>query len=401
MIEVNTAMDLINKYLFNLSIEILSINSVNRKMLAQEIYAERDQPPFDRVTMDGIAVFWDNQKGFLIENIQKAGEAAKSLSSNNNAIEAMTGSCVPIGCDTIIPYEHIKINKNIATILEGFPVNKQQNIHAKGKDYKKGELVLPLNTFVHSPVMAVASSQGITKLKVNTFPKIAIISTGDELIEPGELIKDFQIRRSNPYALSAELESFGVPKESINLFHINDDKNILIKKLKAILDEYKILIISGGVSIGKFDFVHSIMNDLNIKTIFHKVKQKPGKPMLFGTGENGQSIFGLPGNPVSSLICLRRYIIEAFKKKLNLNQSCHQHAILTQKIEFKKELTMFAPVSIEYNSQGQTLATPIKGNGSGDFYSLAKTDGFIELPGETKTFLPGDAYPIYLWSGVN
>jgi molybdopterin molybdotransferase len=401
MIEVTTAMDLIHDSFFNLHIKTLSINSINKKMASQEIYAERDQPPFDRVTMDGIAVFWANQKSFLIENIQRAGEAAKLLSNKSNAIEAMTGSCLPIGCDTVIPYEHIKIDNNIATISEDFSVKKKQNIHAKGKDYKKGELVLPANSFVHSPVMAVVTSQGITKLKVSNFPKIAIISTGDELIDPGKLIEDFQIRKSNPYSLSSELESFGIPKESIDLFHINDDKNILIEKFKKILEEYKILIISGGVSKGKFDFVHSIMNDIKVKTIFHKIKQKPGKPMLFGTGESGQCIFGLPGNPVSSLICLRRYIVEAFKAKLNLNQSGQQHAILTQKIEFKKKLTMFIPVTIEYNSQGQTLATPVKGNGSGDFYSLAKTDGFLELSEEKEVFLSGDAYPIYLWSGMN
>jgi molybdopterin molybdotransferase len=366
--------------------------------LAQNIYGERNQPPFDRVAMDGIAInlaAWKkeelDQALLIITGIQQAGEERLELSDKFGAIEVMTGAPLPTGCDCVIRYEDISIENEAVKLADNLNLKHMQNVHREGSDFKEGELILKQNIVLDGPKIAAIASQGLSSVKVIEFPKVAIVSTGNELIDPGKKIKDYQIRKSNSFAIQGLLNSFGFSSENISTFHLEDNKEIIHKYLVNIFAQHDLVILTGGISMGKFDFLPSVFNGLEVNTVFHKITQKPGKPMLYGRGKGGQYIFSLPGNPVSSLICLRKYLIEAFVKPESKN------AVLTKKVEFKKKMTYFLPVTITYDPKGRTLATPVEGNGSGDYIMLSKSDGFIELNKESDEFFPEEIYPVYMW----
>ena len=187
----------------------------------------------------------------------------------------------------------------------------------------------------------------------------------------------------------------------MKLFHFSDDPAHLFSGLSSILQSFQLIILSGGVSKGRFDFVPQILRDLHVQKVFHWVKQRPGKPMYFGTGKDNQTVFGLPGNPVSALICLRRYIVPLMLKFIGDIRPTKK-AYLTKDISFKKNLTLFQAVSVWPcpDREGRLIAHPLTSNGSGDFSSLAESRGFLELPAQDKLYKKGSPYPFFNWGGV-
>ncbi|RLA65596.1 MAG: molybdopterin molybdenumtransferase MoeA [Epsilonproteobacteria bacterium] len=367
------------------------------KILCQEITAERDGPPFNRCAMDGIAINLSHigNTVFNLEGVQAAGEIQKTLNNPAQALEVMTGAPLPIGCDLVIPYEQISINNGNAVLNPGLNLKPMQNVHQKASDFKKGDILLTKGRPLNTPQITVAVSQGYNKLVVKTLPKVAIISSGDELVDLDKTPLPHQIRKSNPYAIQNELKSMRI--KDLDLYHLNDDFDESYLLIKGLLEKYQILVLSGGVSKGKFDLLPDVLEKLNVTKVFHRITQRPGKPFWFGKGEKGQMIFALPGNPVSALICLRRYVTPALRK-MELGKMPNQRfAILKEPITFRKDLTLFKPVKISYSHDGKTWATPVELNGSGDYFSLAESDGFLELPSEKQDFLSGESYPLYLW----
>ena len=347
MIEVESAEELILCNSVKLQKEIISLNNLVGRVLAEPILAKREQPPFDRVAMDGIAIQFEESstKKHKIEAIQRAGQPALTLKDSGNAIEVMTGAMLPIGTNTVIPYEMFSIEEGTAYINKEYELKEKKNIHFHSSDYDKGKVLLKTGTRLTSAGVALIAGQGSKEVLVSKFPKIAIISTGDELIEPGNECERWQIWRSNPYGIQAELSGLGILKNEIDFFHLKDNQEEMICLLEKVLETHQVLILSGGVSMGKYDFVHSIMSDLGVKKIFHKIKQKPGKPMFFGVGKKSQNVFGLPGNPVSALVCMRRYVIPGLSKAMGF-ELIKEYAILKQDINFKKDFTLFS-----YNTQ--------------------------------------------------
>jgi molybdopterin molybdotransferase len=227
---------------------------------------------------------------------------------------------------------------------------------------------------------------------------ISVVSTGDELVRVDDTPSDFQIRQSNSDALISSLRANGF--NNINNFHLRDDEDEILSSLGDILDSSAVIIISGGVSKGKFDFIPGALIKLGAQEVFHKVKQRPGKPLWFGIAEENKTVFGLPGNPVSSLICLHRYVLPSLWKSIGINAAEQRpYAVLEEDYKFEKELTCFLPVKITYSNDGTTTVKPITLSGSGDFTSLAKSTGFIELDENTSHFEKGKAFPLYLWRG--
>ncbi len=402
MIDVGAADKLLRDCHISMLHYDVATESLAGKILAKPLFAKREQPPFHRVAMDGIALNFKNNQGrvFLIEGIQKAGQAPLSLKKSENVLEVMTGAVLPIGTDTVIPYEHCffdgekKIHLKKETIVQ-----HGQNIHKKGSDYAEGELLLESGVKLNCASIAIIAAQGMERATVIKFPKVALVSTGDELRPLGEKCEPWQIWRSNSFALKAELMSFGQDFEEIDLFHLEDDRKSILSKLSSLLKKYEVIILSGGVSMGKYDFIHSVMGELGVTTQFHKIKQRPGKPMLFGTGAEGQFIFGLPGNPVSALVCMRRYVISWLEHSLKQKNGSYLVA-LGEDIRFKKNFVLFSPVKIRKGEDAKLLAKPLSSNGSGDFASLSLSDGFIELPAEKEHFKRGEIYTFYPWKGV-
>ncbi len=364
------------------------LNSIGR-ILAEDIIADRDFPPFDRVTMDGIAFNFGNYKAghrrFFIENMQAAGEKQLSLKDANHCIEIMTGAVMPLGCDTIVRYEDLEIENGFAKILIE-NVDYQQNTHKKGRDRKAGDVLIPKGTLISAPEIGTAATVGKSILTVVKLPKVAIVSTGNELVEINETPEDHQIRRSNVYSLAALLaDKFTI---KAHLFHFNDNENDITEGLKSILSTHDLVILSGAVSEGKFDFVPKALASNNVNCLFHKIAQRPGKPLWFGQ-QNEAVVFGLPGNPVSTFICACRYVLPWIEAYLTQKTPNYPFATLAEDVHFKPDLTYFLQVKIE-NNGGILMAKPVAGGGSGDLANLNNVDGFLELNADRTTFLKGE-----------
>ncbi len=367
------------------------------KILAEDIIADRDFPPFDRVTMDGIAInFAQFNEGknhrFFIEQVQAAGQPSITLKNKNNCIEIMTGAVMPHGCDTIVRYEDLKIENGYAEILIE-NIDYQQNTHKKGSDRKAGDVLIPKGTRISAAEIGTAATVGKNILRVIKIPKVAIISTGNELVEINQTPELHQIRRSNVYAIAALLsDKFNI---KARLFHFNDNEKDISDGLKKIVKTHDLVVLSGAVSEGKFDFVPKALASNNVEKIFHKVAQRPGKPLWFGQHLKGAIVFGLPGNPVSTFMCACRYILPWINQFLMQNNALkNQFAVLSEDVYFKPNLTNFLQVKID-NNNGILMAKPIAGGGSGDLANLNNADGFLELPNDKNVFLKGEIFKFF------
>ena len=258
-----------------------------------------------------------------------------------------------------------------------------QNVHQKGSDYGTKAVLIPAGTTLLSPHIAIAASVGKSVVKIET-PSMALISTGDELVSPEKTPLDWQIRSSNTYALASAIRKAGFP--SVTQCHFQDHEMELRVGIQKALEDHDSLILSGGVSEGKFDLVPRVLQACGVKTVFHKVCQKPGKPFWFGVSQTGQPVFGLPGNPVSALVCFYRYILP------HLKALKFQTVTLDQEVTLKSQLTHFWPVKVR-----DGVASLLPWHGSGNFLALGQSDGFVELDGVSAYYPSGTEVPFYSW----
>jgi len=378
--------------------ETVAAEDSTGRVLRQIVRAERDQPPFDRVMMDGIAFAWsdydDGLRTFPIQGMQAAGDAVLTL-EEGHCIEIMTGAALPQNANCIVPVERISVVDGAAEIESDYAVKKDRYIHPRGSDYAKGAHLLTPGKRVTPLDIAIIASSGETKVDVAKDPVLRVISTGNELVAAGEAIEPHQIRMSNGPAVVSLLASHGHRRCEHD--HIVDDIDVLNKSLAKHLEEAEVLILSGGVSMGKADYVPEVLANLGVEVIFHKISQRPGKPMWFGKGPAGQLVFALPGNPVSALVCCRQYVIPALRKASGMTEKPPEFAALASNVSFKPALTCFQPVKLISGAAGQTLAIPVKTNTSGDFAALSGTDGYIELAKDQTNFPAGTAVFLIRW----
>jgi len=388
---------LIEQHLVCLPIESLPLTQVAGAVLRENIYAERDQPPFDRVAMDGIAINSigaANQVGRLkIAAMQAAGDPPLTLNDSSGCIEIMTGAMLPAGCDAVVPVEQVQRNGDIVHVRK--PVQAWQNVHRRGSDCRQGALLLAAGTRLAAPEVAIAAGAGMARLRVSAQPMIVVISTGNELVEPGDVIEPHQVRRSNAYGITASLRQHGFTRVADD--HLRDDEAELTARLDFHLRTHDVLILSGGVSMGRLDLVPKVLEKLGVNLVFHHVAQRPGKPMWFGVSQSGPAVFALPGNPVSTLVCLSRYVLPALRAAMGESPSEPPRISLTAPVEVKASLAFYLPVKLKTDDWGRTSAEPCPTNGSGDFMSLAGTQGFVELPPGPNTYPKGFVARYYRW----
>lgn len=380
------------------SAEVL-LGEASGRVLRQTIQAERDQPPFDRVTMDGIAIRFDafaaGRRRFRIQGTQHAGDAVLSLADEKHCIEIMTGGVCPVGADCILPVEQLAIENGEASVATDYATEEGRFLHRQGSDYRHGEVVLQAGATISAMDVAVIASCGLDRVRVNRQPVIRVISTGNELVAAGEPIEAHQIRLSNGPALVAMLGMQRFTEAAHE--HLLDEPSVLRKQIGAHLAASDVLILSGGVSMGQADFVPAVLEDLGVRCLFHKISQRPGKPMWFGIGPAQQAVFALPGNPVSTLVCARHYVLPALMKASGRNDQVTESAILSEAYSFPPNLTCFLPVRLDQRKGGHALATPVKTNTSGDFSALSGTDGYLELDSGTDAFPSGTVLPLHRW----
>ena len=371
--------------------EVVDIKEAVSRVLAEDIFADRDFPPFNRATKDGIAINYsqvkEGQLTFEIAGVLPAGLPAISLGNSQNCIEIMTGAVVPEDADTVIMYEDLLIKDGKATLLKVPP--KGANIHYAGSDDRIGSKLLIPETLISPAAIGVMASVGKSRVRVKRLPRVSVISTGKELIEINKTPLPHQIRRSNAYSLFSSLAQEGI--QSL-LLHLDDDKDIIRQKLNYAIQEMDVLLLSGGVSKGKFDFLPEVLNDLGVKKIFHKVKQRPGKPFWFGYHEKANTlIFSFPGNPVSTFVCYHVYFKPWLNKSLGLKIE-DKHVILDEEVDINSELSCFLGSKIKIDT-AKVFVNLIQANGSGDLISLANADGFIRIDPKQGKYKKGTLVP--------
>jgi molybdopterin molybdotransferase len=335
------------------------------------------------------------QRRFRIQATQAAGAPALRLKHGENAIEVMTGAILPSGSDCVIPVEQLDVTDGFASLKTSVVTAPYHNVHRRGSDSRQGALLLESGTLLRAPEIAVVASAGMSRVRVSSQPAVMVVSTGDELIEPGDPIADYQVRRSNAYAVAATLRKRGFGR--IGDDHVPDDEDQLRDRLALHLTTHEVVILSGGVSMGRFDLVPKALMQLGVQQVFHNIAQRPGKPMWFGIGPQGQAVFGLPGNPVSTLVCLIRYVIPAIAEAMGTKRAPPERLALAAPVTFNPPLAYFLPIAIEHDDWGRPWAGPRPTHGSGDFLSLAGTDGFVELPPGPNTYPKGFVTSVYRW----
>lgn len=396
MITVTKALNIIKAHPGKFGTMRLPLAKSTGHLLAEEWYSDRPLPPYDRISMDGIAIrYADYEAGkreFPIVGITGAGMPPQTLSKSGTCLEAMTGAILPINADTIIPYEHLTIADQVAKVNE--LVKPQQNVHTKGKDRDAGELLVRRGSLISAAEIGVGASIGRAEVEVYRYPSVVVISTGDELVPVDTQPLAHQIRRSNVHNLAAALAAQHIPADTT---HLPDDVAVLRKELGTLLQKYDCLLLSGGVSKGKFDYLPQVLQELGVQQLFHRVQQRPGKPLWFGQHANGCTVFGFPGNPISSFACYHRYFRTWLAYSLQGYMKPLYKAVLTHEVAFKPDLTYFMEVKLQYSDEGQLQATPQRGNGSGDLANLVDADAFIVLPQGRDLYAAGEVFEVMMY----
>lgn len=391
MLSVADADKLLATHGLTLSTETVPFAEARGRVLAETILADRDFPPFDRVAMDGIAIQFDaladGQTTYPVLAIQRAGEPQQPLPDVKGCLEVMTGAMLPTGADTVIRYEDLSITDGLATLTQPTEMARGQHVHKQGTDRRTLDVLLPAGTVLRPVELAVVASVGQTSVSVLQRPRVAVISTGDELVDTHQTPLPHQIRQSNAYLLQAALRDLGL---DASVHHFPDDMAAITTGLSSLLARHDVLVMTGGVSAGKADFVPEVLGGLGIRRHFHKLDQRPGKPLWFGSSPDGQRVvFALPGNPVSTTLCFYRYVRPYLQAAMGMGIELPPHAQLAESVTFNLPLTYFSPARLETTPDGRLLAYPLPGSGSADFTNLTTADAFLEFPATTAEFPAG------------
>ncbi|PHI18897.1 molybdopterin molybdenumtransferase MoeA [Lewinellaceae bacterium SD302] len=393
MIDQSKARRLTLEQQFDWGKEKLPLEKCLGRALREDIMADRPQPPFNRVTMDGIAIdysrYAQGQRFFSISGLHAAGDAPKALKDSAKCLEIMTGAALPNGYTTVIRYEDLTAREGGFQLPEDVKDNK--NIHVAGSDLPMSEQpVIRSGTKITPGAIGALATFGYDRLKVSKLPRVAVVSTGNELVAVSKKNPaEHQIRRSNIYQLATLLAK---EKIEVSLHHFEDDQKTLERGIQELIRQHHIVIFSGGVSKGKLDFLPEVFEKLGIRKLFHGVAQRPGKPLWVGRTD-GCMVFGLPGNPISSLACLLLYVGPFIRKNLGLQSPETRKISLGKSHRFVPDLDLALAVSLEVDGFGSDdAAMPVESQGSGDALSLLRTDGFLLLPRGKKRYEAGRRY---------
>jgi len=379
MISPEIALKLILKNTPKLDNEFIDILEARGRTLARDIYSDMDIPPFNKSAMDGFACRSNDLKKAnvildIIEDIP-AGFFSKKIIKNGQCARIMTGACLPKAADTVVRVEDTKfIDKFRVKILK--TAKKNENLCQKAEDIKKNQLVLTKGIILRPQEIGILASCGIKKVPVIKKPKIAIISTGDELVDVTQIPKNGQIRDSNSYSLFSQVEKLGILAKKFSI--VKDKPNAIKKIIKKTL-KYNIVLISGGVSVGKYDYTKDVLKKMHVKFIFEKIAIRPGMPTAFGI-KNKTLIFGLAGNPVSTFVIFEVFVKPAIYKLMNYKFS-EKEILAKLEIDVKKKSgrTHYLPADFKV-MRNNFWVRPVRFHGSADLFSLTNANSLIIIP---------------------
>jgi molybdopterin molybdotransferase len=310
-------------------------------------------------------------------------------------VEIMTGAVLPPGADCVVPYEDTTRQDGIVSVTAASDHARGQAVHGRGTDHRAGEVIVPGGVRLTGREIAVAAACGAAVLTVSQLPRIAVVATGDELVEVEAAVAPHQIRRSNDHAIRAALAGAGYPR--VDRFHLRDMRQEIEQLLQRLIGDYDVVLFTGGVSKGKFDFLPAELERQQVRKVVQGVALRPGKPFWFGVTRRATPVFALPGNPVSAYTCLHRFVLPALAQASGLHRRPAALAALATPFRFRPKLACLLPVRLASDAEARALATPVPGNTSGDFAGLVETDGFVELPAELDEFPAGYIAPFTPW----
>lgn len=396
MISVEAAKERILKHTKPLRAVSVSLENALGSILSESISSPVNLPPFDQSAMDGYAVrardFQEN-KTIRISGEVAAGSVLSSRMAKASAVRIFTGAPIPSGADAVLMQEKISVHQGYLHSPEILP-SKGDNIRKKGSQIKAGQTALRKGTQITPGTIGFLSAMGITHVKVFAKPRIKVLVTGTELTKPGNKLGPGQIFESNSYALNAAIQSLG--NQSTVSIQVADDAGKTRSALQKALKSADLVLVTGGISVGDYDFVGTALSDLGVKNIFYKIRQKPGKPLFFGKLDQ-TIVFGLPGNPAAVLSCFYEYVYPALKKMEGNPMPMLKTAYLPLSEDFKKKpgLSLFLKGKISHNA-----VSPLKGQESYILSSFSEADCLIYIPEERGNIQKGEPVEIHLLPGL-
>ncbi len=381
MIPVAKALRIIERETSPLGSERVGIADAVGRVLAEDIIADSDMPPFDRSQMDGYAVrAADSSTAPVVLKLvgeSAAGRRWKGTLKEGEAVRIMTGASVPAGADAVQKLEVAKEKDEHVSILE--PTSTGRYIVARATEVKKGSVVLRKGEVLTPNSIAVPAAFGYTKLKVTKRPRVAILATGSEIVDVSKKPKADQIRNSNSTMLAAHCRNVGAEVTILPI--TGDDISDLRSHISNAVKTADLLVITGGVSVGKYDLTKAALKDLGATVYFERVQLKPGKPTVFANLKKSM-VFGLPGNPVSAAVTFYLFVRKAilFMQSANQTDLPSGYVALEGDVKGTKERDSYLPAAIATDPKGQIIAVPLRWHGSSDFIGFARTDALIVIP---------------------
>ena len=397
MISVDEAVQIVINNTTVLEPQVIDLKNALGFSLAEDVTSDMDMPPFNRSAMDGYALISDDlsllpAKLDVIETIS-AGYQPKKVVEKGQASKIMTGAIVPEGADAVIMVENTETTCNGRKVKILKHIEKGKNIARMGEDMQKGQVVLKKGVKIRPQEVGVLASVGVNKVNVFRAPTIGVISTGDELVEIANIPEPGQIRNSNSYSIAAQAKQLS---NNVEIFDIAPDNKEKIAVLIELGCKKDVLILSGGVSMGDYDLVGKVLNELGINVFFEKVALRPGKPTLFGK-MNNTHIFALPGNPVATFVTFELFVYPAVRKMMGFKSFKKPlvKAVLEKDYPAKRKRTEYRPAYIRFNNEKLSVL-PVKWHGSADLLSTTNANCLLVVPLHVDSLSEGELVDVML-----
>ncbi|HQQ93444.1 MAG TPA: molybdopterin molybdotransferase MoeA [Bacteroidia bacterium] len=393
MIPVSKAKELVLEKCVSVGTEIIPLYEAVERVSVNDLFAPIDTPPFDQSAMDGYAILYKDLEQFSSFRLLQEIPAGTHLSLQHlpgSTLRIFTGAPVPDGYDTVVPQENVKqAGRNV--VITNPPLKPGQHVRPRASQSRQGDLALKAGTCLNPGALAYLASLGFDRLEVFRLPKISLIMTGNEIQRPGTRLQAGHIYESNSYGLSAVLKQFGIAPEAIHF--VPDIESTIRDAIEKALAQSDVLILSGGVSVGDYDLVVPALKASGVKEVFHKVKQKPGKPLFFGTHDK-KLVFALPGNPAAVLTCYYQYILPALKKFTGYPepyQNC-MHLPISSGYAKKPGLTHFLKARAQDH-----FVLPLEGQESYLMNTFALANCLIELEEDCTEVKKGELVKVHFF----
>lgn len=390
MISVTEAIQIVQDKTAQLSAEAVPLTEALGRVLAQDIITDTDLPPFDRSQMDGYAVLAEDVVNvparLRIIGESVAGQGWHQEMHAGEAVRIMTGAPVPAGADSV---QQVELTREVdegkvVEILE--PVSLGRSIVRRGNEIKTGKRVLHAGEKINAAMIAVLASFGYATVRVGGQPRVAVLATGSELVAVDQKPGRDQIRDSNNYSIAAYAKLAGAKVELLPL--AGDEIGLLKDQISAAASRSDVVVTSGGVSMGVYDFTKTALRELGAEIFFERVALRPGKPTVFARLPGGQMVFGLPGNPVSVSVTFNLFTRTSLLLMQGASEPLlkEERALLGKAVKGSADRDSYLPAKLMTNDQGQLIATPLKWGGSSDFVAFAQATALVIVPaGESMT----------------